>query len=260
MSEEPCFARKPCLTPPRHPFPHHQAEACAPETIETTSFEPQTSTPTLEPHGRESTLIAQVSSSQNSPILSVACGSRCDAFATCSRDGTVRVWDLSDFGVVAEASDRPQGSVRGGLALFLCWLGEEAIVTGWSDCSVRYLPLFVIACARKRWLSLPCADCRKRPSSVAGRFLARKSRTKTIHHQSILIIYQITASSVDDLARVRHSGSSAGGVGWFSENFYRGSLLYLRRRHQMPRRRDWCSALGDPECSPCPSYLLCGAL
>lgn len=78
-----------------------------------------------------------MSSSQKSPVLSVACGSRCDAFATCAQDGTVRVWDLSDFGVVAEASDRLQGAVRGGRALFLCWLGEEAVVTGWSDCSVR---------------------------------------------------------------------------------------------------------------------------
>lgn len=76
----------------------------------------------------------------------MACGSRCDAFATCAHDGTVRVWDLSDFGVVAEAADRPQGSVRGGRALFLCWLGEDAVVTGWSDCSVRWVA-FVLGTA-----------------------------------------------------------------------------------------------------------------
>ncbi|CAM9464894.1 unnamed protein product [Scytosiphon promiscuus] len=80
---------------------------------------------------------SKVSSSQRSPILSVACGSRCDAFATCAQDGTVRVWDLCDFGVVAEASERPQGAAYGARSQFLCWLGEEAVVTGWSDCSVR---------------------------------------------------------------------------------------------------------------------------
>lgn len=79
--------------------------------------------------------LPQVSSSQKSPVLSVACGTRADAFATCAKDGTMRVWDLGDFGVVAEASERPRGGVGG--ALCLCWLGEEAVVTGWRDCSVR---------------------------------------------------------------------------------------------------------------------------
>lgn len=49
----------------------------------------------------------------------------------------MRVWDLCDFGVVAEASERPQGTAHGARSQFLCWLGEEAVVTGWSDCSVR---------------------------------------------------------------------------------------------------------------------------
>ncbi|CAM9091506.1 unnamed protein product [Hapterophycus canaliculatus] len=80
---------------------------------------------------------SKVSSSQKSPVLSVACGSRCDAFATCAQDGTVRVWDLCDFGVVVEASERPQGAAYGARSQCLCWLGEEAVVTGWSDCSVR---------------------------------------------------------------------------------------------------------------------------
>lgn len=71
-------------------------------------------------------------------MLSVACGDRCDAFATCAQDGTVRVWDLCDFGVVAEASERSQRSAGSARALYLCWLGDEAVVTGWSDCSVRY--------------------------------------------------------------------------------------------------------------------------
>ncbi|CAM9343933.1 unnamed protein product [Laminaria digitata] len=79
--------------------------------------------------------ISKVSSSQKSPVVSVACGSRSDAFATCSQDGAVRVWDLCDFGVVAEALECPRGDVGG--ALCVCWLGEEAVVTGWSDCSVR---------------------------------------------------------------------------------------------------------------------------
>eukprot|EP00904_Undaria_pinnatifida_P004386 jgi/Undpi1/13949/HiC_scaffold_9.g03600.m1 len=84
---------------------------------------------------KASATTTSVSSSQKSPVVSVACGSRSDAFATCSQDGTVRVWDLSDFGVVAEALEGPRG--RTGDALCVCWLGEEAVVSGWSDCSVR---------------------------------------------------------------------------------------------------------------------------
>lgn len=78
----------------------------------------------------------QVSSSQRGPVLDVACGPRFDVFATCSQDGMVRVWDLCNFGAVAEASQR---SREGGAisALCLCWLREEAVVTGWSDSFVR---------------------------------------------------------------------------------------------------------------------------
>ncbi|CAM9173677.1 unnamed protein product [Ectocarpus sp. 12 AP-2014] len=80
---------------------------------------------------------SKVSSSQRSPVLSVACGDRCDAFATCAQNGTVRIWELCNFGVVAEASERSQRSAGSARALYLCWLGDEAVVTGWSDCSVR---------------------------------------------------------------------------------------------------------------------------
>lgn len=80
--------------------------------------------------------IRQVSSSQKSPVLSVACGPRLDVFTTCTQDGTVRVWDLCDFGVVAEVSHRQREAVC--RALCICWLGEEAMVSAWSDCCVRY--------------------------------------------------------------------------------------------------------------------------
>ncbi|CAM9732566.1 unnamed protein product, partial [Sphacelaria rigidula] len=102
---------------------------------------------------------AQVSSSQKSPVLAIACGSRVDAFATCSQDGKVRVWDLCDFGVVAEAALKQRargggsagsetGAGGGVSALCLCWLREEAVVTGWSDCFVR---CHDAATASQRW-------------------------------------------------------------------------------------------------------------
>lgn len=83
--------------------------------------------------------MTQISSSETSAVLCAACGPRVDTFATCAKDGTVRVWDLCDYAVVTELSERPRGGgVGSGSTLCICWLGEEAVITGWADSFVRY--------------------------------------------------------------------------------------------------------------------------
>ncbi|KAJ1486976.1 WD40-repeat-containing domain protein [Baffinella frigidus] len=64
------------------------------------------------------------------PITGVAFGRRADVFATISQDGTVRIVDLSDYSILVNA----RGPCAG---MCLTWMGEDRLLTGWADGSVR---------------------------------------------------------------------------------------------------------------------------
>ena len=54
-----------------------------------------------------------------------------DRFATCSTDGTVVMWDLSDYTVICRGSFR-DGGIPTSVDFAL-----ECLITGWSDGKVR---------------------------------------------------------------------------------------------------------------------------
>lgn len=54
-----------------------------------------------------------------------------DRFATCSEDGTVRMWDLSDYSVLCKGYCRD-----GGTPLCIAF-AMECLITGWSDGKIR---------------------------------------------------------------------------------------------------------------------------
>jgi WD40 repeat protein len=69
-------------------------------------------------------------------VTCVAFGSRSDVFASGTQKGNVKVWDLSDYGVLSETTVAGENGVEGGVAS-ICWVGDEAVVTGWHDTFVR---------------------------------------------------------------------------------------------------------------------------
>jgi len=77
------------------------------------------------------TLVATVlSASHVAAITCVAFGTRSDIFATGSKDGNVRVWDLSDYAVLT--------NIMGpGEVCCIAFTAEDLIITGWSDGFVR---------------------------------------------------------------------------------------------------------------------------
>jgi WD40 repeat protein len=69
-------------------------------------------------------------------VTCVAFGSRSDVFASGTEKGDVKVWDLSDYGVLSETTVAPENGAEGGVAS-ICWVGDEAVVTGWHDTFIR---------------------------------------------------------------------------------------------------------------------------
>jgi len=77
------------------------------------------------------TLVATVvSASHVAPINCVGFGVRSDIFATGSRDGNIRVWDLSDYAVLTNVV----GPCEVHCILFT---PDDLVVTGWADGFVR---------------------------------------------------------------------------------------------------------------------------
>eukprot|EP00656_Telonema_subtile_P052062 TRINITY_DN7148_c0_g2_i9.p1 TRINITY_DN7148_c0_g2~~TRINITY_DN7148_c0_g2_i9.p1 ORF type:complete len:551 (-),score=116.14 TRINITY_DN7148_c0_g2_i9:242-1894(-) len=71
-----------------------------------------------------------LSASHTAPITRVAFGARSDLFATCAKDGNVRVWDLSDYGVLTNISAPSPATC--------CYFTlEDEIIVGCTDGSLH---------------------------------------------------------------------------------------------------------------------------
>ena len=79
----------------------------------------------------------ELSEAHTDAVVDVSFGTRSDIFSTIGRDGSVRVWDLSEYNVMTH------GSVGSLQAEALCVLfdtsgdGEAQLLTGWSDGFLR---------------------------------------------------------------------------------------------------------------------------
>jgi WD40 repeat protein len=74
----------------------------------------------------------EISNSHTSPVAAVAFGARrSDLCATVSEDGSLRVWDLSDYSVLCAAHENSSGS-----ALAITDDGNS-IISGWADGFIR---------------------------------------------------------------------------------------------------------------------------
>jgi WD40 repeat protein len=85
--------------------------------------------------------VSEFSQSHVAAVNDVAFGDRSDVFATISSDGSVSVWDLSDYRVLAKASESVVGSV-------ITFLDEFSVITGWEDGAIR---VYDVATGRKTW-------------------------------------------------------------------------------------------------------------
>jgi len=54
-----------------------------------------------------------------------------DKFASCSEDGSIRLWDISDYVVSARCVARGAG-----IPLCVCY-NDEVLLTGWQDGNIR---------------------------------------------------------------------------------------------------------------------------
>jgi len=85
--------------------------------------------------------VMEMATSHIDAINGVAFGTHSDTFATVSRDGSVRIWDLHEYSIVAQNSERCEGK---------CISYDEniAVVTGWADGFIRS---FDSASGMKNW-------------------------------------------------------------------------------------------------------------
>merc|ERR1712086_447567 len=74
-------------------------------------------------------------------IMDVAFGTQSDTFATVSRDGSVRIWDLHEYSIVAQNSERCEGKC-------ISYSGGVSVTTGWADGFIRS---FDSASGMKNW-------------------------------------------------------------------------------------------------------------
>lgn len=81
--------------------------------------------------------VSELASSHVSSVSCVAFGLKSDLFASISHDGTIRVWDLSDYSTIAETREKGKG-------LAICFGQSIAnsndlttLITGWKDGSIR---------------------------------------------------------------------------------------------------------------------------
>ncbi len=81
-----------------------------------------------------------------------------DKFATCSEDGTIRLWDSNDYTVQARCSVQTANAVHPTCSAFT----DEVIISGWSDGKIRSFkiegssPLWQIDNAHKLGVSCVC--------------------------------------------------------------------------------------------------------
>lgn len=81
--------------------------------------------------------VSELSSSHIAPVMACAFGTQSDLFASISQDGTIRVWDLSDYSVLAMAQETVAG-------LSLCFMMPKVgytpittLISGWNDGCIR---------------------------------------------------------------------------------------------------------------------------
>jgi WD40 repeat protein len=97
----------------------------------------------------------QLSAAHTAPITALAAGPSSSAFAAASSDGVVRIWDLCGYHVVAtvalplaarkssnssrncSSSSSTSSSSSSAKVRCLCWIKEQAVVSGWADGAVR---------------------------------------------------------------------------------------------------------------------------
>lgn len=81
-----------------------------------------------------------------------------DKFATCSEDGTIRLWDSNDYSVISRCSVQTAGKVFPNCATFT----DEVIISGWNDGKIRSFrvegstPLWQIDNAHKNGVTSIC--------------------------------------------------------------------------------------------------------
>lgn len=68
-------------------------------------------------------------------VCAAAFGTRSDVVASASSDGSVRVWDLSDYRVVLTV--RAAAGSRSGGATALAFTSDNVLLSGWADCALR---------------------------------------------------------------------------------------------------------------------------
>ncbi|CAM9664210.1 unnamed protein product [Chrysoparadoxa australica] len=94
----------------------------------------------------------KISSAHTSAITAVATGPRADVFATADEDGFIKVCQIvespsrtlphnhSKPPLRLPVENRPvQGASKGVGATCLCWIGDQAVVSGWKDGSIHCL-------------------------------------------------------------------------------------------------------------------------
>ena len=69
-----------------------------------------------------------ISTSHTEHITCTSFGSRFDVFATGDKEGTIKVWDLSDYATIMESTENKSGGVT-----CLCWINSSSIVAGFED-------------------------------------------------------------------------------------------------------------------------------
>jgi WD40 repeat protein len=95
----------------------------------------------------------QLSAAHTAPITALAAGPSSSAFAAASSDGIVCIWDLCGYHVVAtvalplaarkssssssSSNSSSSGSSSSAKVRCLCWIKEQAVVSGWADGAVR---------------------------------------------------------------------------------------------------------------------------
>lgn len=70
-------------------------------------------------------------------VSCAAFGLRSDVVASASKTGDIKVWDLSDYNVLAETKVTVAGGADMQGAVCLCWIGDTAVVSGWADGHIR---------------------------------------------------------------------------------------------------------------------------
>jgi len=80
-------------------------------------------------------------------VCCVAFGDRSDIFASGTVAGNLKVWDLSDYGVISETTIVAAETTECGVTS-LCWLRDDAVVSGWKDRTIR---CFDASTMRKSW-------------------------------------------------------------------------------------------------------------